>query len=206
MPVNRLMHAAVHRNHDIQRDARSARSYQRLAGWTLRGLYRRVAADVAATAPSAATIVDVGTGPGYLLREIADIRSDVTLCGVDPAIDMIKLAARLVEPNDSERVRCEVGDVGALPQSASSVDVVVSTLSMHHWPDASAASGELARVLKPSGRLAIYDFRFAPIAEIIAAIEARDEFRSSGVARVPFRAGRWPVTPFARITASKTSG
>jgi len=40
-----------------------------------------------------------------------------------------------------------------------SFDFVVSTLSMHHWADASAGLTEVARVLRPSGRALVWDFK-----------------------------------------------
>jgi SAM-dependent methyltransferase len=58
-------------------------------------------------------------------------------------------------------VIAEVGDVAKLPYRDGSVDLVVSTLSQHHWPDRPAALAELARVLAPGGRIWIYDLRGA---------------------------------------------
>ena len=52
-----------------------------------------------------------------------------------------------------------VGDVAALAFPDRSFDLVVSTLSMHHWADPTAALAEIGRVLRPGGRALIWDFR-----------------------------------------------
>jgi ubiquinone/menaquinone biosynthesis C-methylase UbiE len=55
----------------------------------------------------------------------------------------------------------ELADVAALPYPDGGVDLVVSTLSQHHWPDLAGGLRELARVLAPGGRVWIYDVRRA---------------------------------------------
>jgi ubiquinone/menaquinone biosynthesis C-methylase UbiE len=52
-----------------------------------------------------------------------------------------------------------VGDAAALAFPDGSFDLVVSTLSMHHWADPAAGLAEIGRVLRPGGRALIWDFR-----------------------------------------------
>ena len=52
-----------------------------------------------------------------------------------------------------------VGDVAALPFPDESFDLVVSTMSMHHWADPTAGLAEIDRVLRPDARALIWDFR-----------------------------------------------
>jgi SAM-dependent methyltransferase len=52
-----------------------------------------------------------------------------------------------------------VGDVAALAFPDQSFDLVVSTLSMHHWADPTAGLAEIGRVLRPGARALIWDFR-----------------------------------------------
>ncbi|MCA2215443.1 class I SAM-dependent methyltransferase [Wangella sp. NEAU-J3] len=124
------------------------------------------------------------------------------MTGVDASADMIAVAGRAATATGlHDRISFQVADVAALPCDDHSVDVVVSTLSLHHWPDPAAAAAEFARVPRPVGRVMIYDVRFAALGRAVAALGARPEFRPGGVRRAPVRVRWYPVTPFARITA-----
>jgi ubiquinone/menaquinone biosynthesis C-methylase UbiE len=148
--------------------------YDFVARRVLRRLYRRIAEDITATARPEARVLDVGTGPGVLLVELAKLRSDLDLTGVDLSSDMVTKAARNVV-RFGERVRVQVADVANLPFPDGSFDLVVSSLSMHHWDHPEAAAPELARVLRPGGRIHIYDMRFAPFAVLAGLPDRRTE-------------------------------
>jgi SAM-dependent methyltransferase len=49
--------------------------------------------------------------------------------------------------------------VAALAFPDASFDLVVSTLSMHHWADPAAGLAEIGRVLRPGARALVWDFR-----------------------------------------------
>ena len=144
--------------------------YERFATRLQRRLRTRVAADVAALRlPAGAHVLDVGTGPGRLPVEIARRSPQVWVTGLDVSPRMIEAAKAAIEPG--QQVIAEVGDVAKLPYRDGSVDLVVSTLSQHHWPDRAAALAELARVLAPGGRIWIYDLRRAlRTAQVAAAV------------------------------------
>ena len=133
-------------------EGRSSRIYDVVARRVLRGMYRRLAADVAEVAPEGGAVLDIGTGPGVLLVELAARRPDLRLTGVDLSADMIAAAKRNLEPF-GDRASARVGDVTSLPFPDRSFDLIVSSLSLHHWDDPEAAVPELARVLRPGGRL-----------------------------------------------------
>ena len=50
-------------------------------------------------------------------------------------------------------------DAAALPFPDASLDLVVSTLSLHHWDDPVPIFNEVARVLRPGGAFLIFDLR-----------------------------------------------
>ncbi|WBC07475.1 class I SAM-dependent methyltransferase [Micromonospora sp. WMMA1947] len=178
----------------------NAETYDRLSGRMLAGLYDRVARDVCevATGP----VLDVGTGPARLLRTVASRRSDLRLTGVDVSPQMVAAAReRVTEADLTDRVTVDVADATALPYPDGSFAVVVSTLSMHHWPVLIAAVSELLRVLRPGGRLLIYDFRSAQM-EQAARLIGTDASATSRVTLDPVPLSRWlPVPLFARLSA-----
>src|SRR5262249_22968549 len=121
------MHSLVHRRR-MNRNLPNAfaghpsRVYDLVARRLLRVVYRRVAADTAAVARQGAAVLDVGTGPGVLLVELAARRPDLRLTGVDLSADMIAAATRnLTEVAD--RARAHVGDVTSLPFEEQSFDL-----------------------------------------------------------------------------------
>jgi ubiquinone/menaquinone biosynthesis C-methylase UbiE len=74
---------------------------------------------------------------------------------------MIARATSTANRTRTSNLRFRVGDVAALPFAHNSVDLVVSTLSLHHWDDPAAGLNEIVRVLAPGGQAWIYDFRTA---------------------------------------------
>ncbi|GAA2774747.1 class I SAM-dependent methyltransferase [Mycolicibacterium pallens] len=177
-----------HRNLPGVFAGRGSRIYDRTARTLLRGLYARIADDLVDVLPDGADVLDVGTGPGVLLTELARRRPDLHLVGVDLSADMVSAAQR----NLSEfggRATAQQGDVVDLPFAAGAFDLVVSSFSSHHWDDPAAAVPELARVLRPGGRLYVYDFGFAPFDVITETARSRGVFGSSPVRTSRIRTG-----------------
>jgi ubiquinone/menaquinone biosynthesis C-methylase UbiE len=200
------MHRLIHRLHGHRKAAglfqgRSSRIYDFMSRRVMRGLYRRLAADIAATAPPGAAVLDVGTGPGVLLVELAGRRPDLRLTGVDLSHDMITAANRNLEPF-GDRASARVADVTRLPFPDGSFDLIVSSLSLHHWDDPEAAAPELGRVLRPGGEVHIYDFPSAPFDELAAAAGRRSVLSGKPPRRTPIRTG----IPFLRCTRYVMSG
>jgi ubiquinone/menaquinone biosynthesis C-methylase UbiE len=134
--------------------------YDSLTGALLGSFYDSVAADVATAAPTRGRVLDVGCGPGQLANRLAREHGlEVTGLDLDPA--MIERARANAERavTAERRPTFVVGGVAALPFSDGSFDLVVSTLSMHHWADAAAGQAEIGRVLRPGGRALIWDIR-----------------------------------------------
>jgi SAM-dependent methyltransferase len=135
--------------------------YDALSRLLLGQLHRRIAADVAAVAPDGARVLEVGCGPGHLSVQLAgQHRLEVTGLDLDPAM-ISRAAANTDRPANRGGCRPSflVGDVAALAFPDRSFDLVVSTLSMHHWADPAAGLTEIGRVLRPNARALIWDFR-----------------------------------------------
>lgn len=169
--------------------------YARVAPTILAPLYRRVASDVATIAGDRPVrILDIGSGPGDLAIEIARRIPVATVIGVDIAPAMIDVARRNglaagLEPS----VAFELADAARLPSEDGSIDIVVSSLSLHHWDQPPAAFAEVRRVLRPGGSALIYDLA----AITYSRTELAEILVGAGwppVAAEPVRMGRLPLT------------
>lgn len=138
-----------------------AAAYDALSRLALGPLFRAVAAEVAAVAPTGARVLEVGCGPGHLALQLARRHGlAVTGLDLDPAmIGRARANARRAGDSGRRRPSFHVGDVAALPFPDGAFDLVVSTLSMHHWADPTAGLAEIGRVLKPGARALVWDFR-----------------------------------------------
>jgi len=101
---------------------------------------------------SPSTILDVGCGTGRLLRAISKIWPDAQLTGVDLSEPMITIARKL-----APLYRFHISPAEKLPLQDQSYDLVVSSLTLHHWNDAAMGIKEIVRVLKPGGVFCIAD-------------------------------------------------
>jgi ubiquinone/menaquinone biosynthesis C-methylase UbiE len=171
--------------------------YDVLARRVLRVVYRNVAADIAGTAPKHAAVLDVGTGPGVLLVELAARRPDLHLTGVDLSPSMVATATRNLAVAGVSDAACLVADVAELPFLDGAFDLVVSSLGLHHWDRVDAAVPELARVLRPGGRVVIYDLPFAPFRELHDAARREDRFSGTVPQRTRIPIGL-PMVRYAR--------
>jgi SAM-dependent methyltransferase len=121
-------------------------------------LFRGIASDIAQAIAPGARVLEVGCGPGHLsVRLVRDHGLDVTGLDLDPKMVAHAQANAERSLGAPERPRFVVGDVASLPFDDGSFDVVVSTFSMHHWSDATAGLDEIARVVRPDGRVLIWD-------------------------------------------------
>jgi SAM-dependent methyltransferase len=160
----------------------------------LGSFFDRVAADVAAGAPAGARVLEVGCGPGRLSLLLARRYGlDVTGLDLDPV--MIERArANAVRPGRSHdrEPSFVVGDVASIGFPDRSFDLVVSTLSMHHWADAKAGLTEIERVLRPGGRALVWDLRrgFLPLHRHLP--DPVERVKGSSLQVVSATPWRWP--------------
>lgn len=126
-----------------------------VGGILMRGSYRRIADGLTVGVPDGGTVVDIGAGSGRLIAEIAQRRPGLEVVGVEPSADMLARARRRTAGLANARVVLSPAE--AIPLDDESADVVVSTLSSHHWADAATALAEQTRVLRPGGLLWLVD-------------------------------------------------
>ena len=98
------------------------------------------------------TLLDVGCGDGAMAFELARQGANVTALDADPS--MIA-AARLRAESEATRVQFVEGNAESLPFDDATFDIVVAVTVLCFVRDAERAVKEIARVLKPGGRLVI---------------------------------------------------
>jgi len=184
---------------------RGSRVYDVVMVRLTRRLYHCVIADLATLQLIEGKVLDAGTGPGTLVRELARSLPGLQVYGIDLSEDMIRLArAHTRHEQLEERVQFESGDVARLPYPDQSFDVVVSTISMHHWSELEQPLRELYRVMRPGGWVWIYDFRFVKAQAVEKAL-ASTPFVETPLEYSLVRTGFLPFALYRRFALQKTA-
>lgn len=99
-----------------------------------------------------ATILDVPCGGGVALRAL-DPEQDVRYVAADLDPKMLRRAERRAKRRDLHQVEFAVADMTTLPFADDEADLFLSLSGLHMLDDPERAVGEIARCLKPGGRL-----------------------------------------------------
>jgi len=99
-------------------------------------------------------LLDLGCGTGSLLKAISTHYPLVRMVGVDLSIEMLKVACN----KQIKRCSLVAGQVRRLPFHSKSFDIIVSCNAFHYWRRPEECLSEIARVLKPQGKIVITDW------------------------------------------------
>ncbi len=136
-------------------DRSIAKQVEQYSGMSYEEMLRRVA-DSAALTPGA-QVLDVGIGTGALAMTVADRLSDGQVTGIDATEAMLRQAEENVRAAGlSDRIELRQAWAESLPFADASFDAVVSSIALHHT-SVRQSLREMARVLRPGGRLAVAD-------------------------------------------------
>jgi ubiquinone/menaquinone biosynthesis C-methylase UbiE len=142
-------------------------------------------ADVAlAAVPVPLRVLDVGCGAGAVLRELAERLPNVLeMVGADPSDGMLAMARE----DSPAQIRFVRAGAESLPFEEGRFDLVVSTLSYHHWTMQPAGLAEVRRVLVPEGSFVLVDLsarwirRRGPRADVRNPGEIVEALRRAGL-------------------------
>ncbi len=101
------------------------------------------------------SVLDVATGTGHTALAIAPYAAKVF--GVDATEQMLAEAVKLAEGRELRNVAYMVADSRNLPFAPGSFDIVTCRRAAHHFQDKESFLSEVARVLRPGGRMALVD-------------------------------------------------
>jgi ubiquinone/menaquinone biosynthesis C-methylase UbiE len=104
--------------------------------------------------------VDLGCGAGQLVMEMAQNAPGLQVTGIDLSEEMLangRVSAQRLGLGG--KVDFRLGNAEEIPFPDQSLDLVVSTASLHHWSEPIRVLNEINRVLKPGGAYYIFDLR-----------------------------------------------
>jgi demethylmenaquinone methyltransferase/2-methoxy-6-polyprenyl-1,4-benzoquinol methylase len=103
-------------------------------------------------------VLDLATGTGDLAIDIARMHPGATVIGLDPSREMLAIAERkLAARGLADRVTLVRGDAQRLPYRDCEMDAATIAFGIRNVPDRLAALREMARVVRPGGRVAVLE-------------------------------------------------
>ncbi len=139
----------------------------------MKDFYRDVTEEVSSKA-SSGKILDIGTGPGRIPLEIARRSRNLEIEAIDISPAMVRIASKNAKDADlSGHVQFRYGSAESIPFEDGYFDLVISTLSFHHWAKPTECLKEIHRVLRNGGEAWIYDLRRDPTKEARAQLRNR---------------------------------
>ena len=140
-----------------------------------------------------ASVLEVGCGPGHLMKAVADSGLEADLVAVDLSPYLLERARKRVPQG---RVRYVHADGTRLPAGEGEFDAAVASHYVGHMPAEvrAAAAEELARVVRPGGSIIVVEHNWHPWPEV-------PELKRANTRRLNF--GLVRLTAFER--ASETS-
>jgi ubiquinone/menaquinone biosynthesis C-methylase UbiE len=134
-----------------------AKPIKKMASPVYAALARRSTADLTPDEGNP-MILDLGSGPGFLMVEIKRLFPQAHVIGVDPSEPMLKIARDNADAAGFKDIETMLGRAEKIPVDSKTISLLISQWSLHDWDDPEKSFSEIARVLKPSGVVVISDW------------------------------------------------
>ena len=131
--------------------------YEKATRLVIESYYSQVAEEIVSSLRKG-TLLDLGSGPGYLPIEVVKRSPSIRCDGIDLSGRLIKMAlVNARKAGVADRLNFEVGNAAKLRFEDESYDMVISTGMLHMLRDPVRMLKECYRVLKQGGEAWIYD-------------------------------------------------
>ena len=104
-------------------------------------------------------VLEVGCGTGVVLRDLARrVGPNGSALGLDPSPALLAIARELADKAGlGQSIELREGDARVLPFGAAEFDAALAVTTLAHIPDGRRAIRELVRVVRPGGRVGIFE-------------------------------------------------
>ncbi len=150
--------------------------------------------------PLCGHVLEVGTGKGRFLAEVARHAARVTTLDIDRATQR-EARLHVKHAGVADRVRFKLRDAGRTSLADASFDAVVSMNAMHHMEAPGRVVAEMLRLVKPSGKVIVADLNetaldiFDRVHRLEGKVHPRPKVAMPGLAGF-FRKKGWRVRRF----------
>jgi ubiquinone/menaquinone biosynthesis C-methylase UbiE len=130
----------------------TALAYQMGPGRYYQPAYRFIAADIGVERGS---LLDIGTGPGWVAIHLGAGRPEVDVVGIDVCEHMLRFA----EANKRGRLNVTFRNMNAerIVYPERTFEAAVAVQAAHHWKNPAAVFAEVYRVLVEGGKFYVYE-------------------------------------------------
>jgi ubiquinone/menaquinone biosynthesis C-methylase UbiE len=133
--------------------------------------FRRQAQAVADSLPSGGDVLEVAPGPGFFAIELAKLKRDFRITGLDVSRTFVEIAAKNAHA-EGVKIEFRQGSASAMPFAGEAFDCVYCSAAFKNFSEPVKALDEMHRVLRPHGNAVVVDLcKDASVDEIDAYVE-----------------------------------
>ena len=98
-------------------------------------------------------ILDLGSGPALINKEIKKILPNSIIYSLDQSSEMLKNAQNYTFKGEIQKINGILSNAENIPLKSDSMDIIISRFSLSYWENPNLVIKEIKRVLKPDGKL-----------------------------------------------------